>query len=125
MPDFFNPFSGMVPDRKLTNEELIRVIRLDVAGELEAIHGYMAHADATDNELAKAVLTDIADEERVHVGELLRLLSILTGNAEDEFYKKGTLEVDTMAGQVGAAGAAAPAAKEESTIGSLKNAKEA
>lgn len=128
MPDFFNPFSGMVPDRKLTNEELIRVVRLDVAGELEAIHGYMAHADATDNELAKAVLIDIADEERVHVGELLRLLSILTGSAEDEFYKKGTLEVDTMAGRVGAAGAAAPAAstaKEESTIGSLKNAKEA
>ena len=43
MPDFFNPFSGMVPDRKLTKEELIRVVRLDVAGELEAIHGYMAH----------------------------------------------------------------------------------
>ena len=124
MPDFFNPFSGMVPDRKLTKEELIRVVRLDVAGELEAIHGYMAHADATDNELAKAVLTDIADEERVHVGELLRLLSILTGN-EDEFYKKGTLEVDSMAGRVGAAGAAAPVAKEESTIGSMKNAKEA
>jgi rubrerythrin len=124
MPDFFNPFSGMVPDRKLTNEELIRVVRLDVAGELEAIHGYMAHADATDNELAKAVLTDIADEERVHVGELLRLLAILTGD-EDEFYKKGTLEVDTMAGKVGAAGAGAPAAKEEPTIGSLKNTKEA
>ncbi|MFA5254878.1 MAG: Rubrerythrin [Methanoregula sp.] len=122
MPDFFNPFSGVIPDRKLTNEELIRVVRLDVAGELEAIHGYMAHADATDNELAKAVLTDIADEERVHVGELLRLLSILTAGAEDEFYKKGTLEVDTMAG---AAGAAVPAAKEESTIGSMKNAKEA
>ena len=107
-----------------TKEELIRVVRLDVAGELEAIHGYMAHADATDNELAKAVLTDIADEERVHVGELLRLLSILTGD-EDEFYKKGTLEVDTMAGKLGAAGAAAPAAKEESTIGALKTSKEA
>jgi rubrerythrin len=124
MPDFFNPFSGMVPDRKLTKEELIRVVRLDVAGELEAIHGYMAHADATDNELAKEVLTDIADEERVHVGELLRLLSILTGD-EDEFYKRGTLEVDTMAGKMGAAGAAAPAAKEESTIGALKTSKEA
>ncbi|ABS55612.1 hypothetical protein Mboo_1094 [Methanoregula boonei 6A8] len=124
MPDFFNPFSGMVPERKLTKEELIRVVRLDVAGELEAIHGYMAHAEATDNELAKAVLTDIANEERVHVGELLRLLSILTGN-EDEFYKKGTLEVDTLAGQIGAAGAAAPVTKEEPTIGSLKNTKEA
>ena len=47
--------------------------------------------------LQRAVLTDIANEERVHVGELLRLLSILTGD-EDDYYKKGTLEVDTLAG---------------------------
>lgn len=123
MPDFFNPFSGMVPDRKLTKEELIRVIRLDIAGELEAIHGYMAHADATDNELAKAVLKDIADEERVHVGELQRLLAIISGD-EDEFLKKGTLEVDTLAAGIGAGSAVAPA-KEEATIGSLKTTKEA
>jgi len=122
MPDFFNPFSGMVPDRKLTKDELIRAIRLDIAGELEAIHGYMAHADATDNELAKAVLTDIANEERVHAGELQRLLAILAG--EDEYQQKGRLEVDTVAGELGAAGAGAPPAKEEMTIGSLKNAKE-
>ncbi|MDD1702567.1 MAG: Rubrerythrin [Methanoregula sp.] len=124
MPDFLNPFSGTVPDRKLTQDELLRAIRLDIAGELEAIHGYMAHADATDNALAKAVLVDIANEERVHVGELLRLLSILTGD-EDEYLKKGTLEVDTLAGQLGAATAGVPAAKEESTVGSLKNVKEA
>ena len=123
MPDFFNPFSGMVPDRKLTNDELIRAIRLDIAGELEAIHGYMAHADATDNELAKAVLTDIANEERVHAGELQRLLAILAG--EDEYQQKGKLEVDTVATEIGAADTAAPAPKEETTIGSLKNAKEA
>ena len=123
MPDFFNPFSGMVPDRKLTTEELIRAIRLDIAGELEAIHGYLAHAEATDNELAKAVLTDIANEERVHAGELQRLLAILAG--EDEYQQKGKLEVDTVAREIGAASAAAPAAKEEPTIGSLKNAKEA
>ena len=121
MPDFFNPFSGVVPERKLTNEELIRAIRLDIAGELEAIHGYLAHADATDNELVKAVLTDIANEERVHAGELQRLLAILAG--EDEYQQKGKLEVNTVVAEIGAAGTAAPAAKEETTIGSLKNAK--
>ncbi|MFZ1898456.1 ferritin family protein [Methanoregula sp.] len=118
MPDFFNPFSGMTPERKLTKEELIRAIRLDIAGELEAIHGYMAHADATDNALAKAVLTDIANEERVHAGELQRLLAILAG--EDEFQQKGKVEVDTVAAEI-AAPAPAPAAKEEPTIGSLRN----
>ena len=96
MPEFNNPFSGMVPERKMTKEELVRALRLDVAGELEAIHGYMAHADATDNPLVKAVLIDIANEERVHFGELQRLLSILTGD-EDDYLKKGTLEVDTRA----------------------------
>jgi uncharacterized protein len=123
MPDFFNPFSGMVPDRKLTKEELVRAIRLDIAGELEAIHGYMAHADATDNELAKAVLIDIANEERVHAGELQRLLAILTG--EDEYQQKGKAEVDAVVAELSGAGASAPAAKEEPTIGSLKPLKEA
>jgi rubrerythrin len=122
MPDFFNPFSGTVPDRKLTREELIRAIRLDIAGELEAIHGYMAHADATDNALAKAVLTDIANEERVHFGELIRLLGILTNGEEDGYLKQGTLEVDTQAAQLASPAPEAAAAKDEPTIGSLKGA---
>lgn len=96
MPEFVNPFSGKVPDRKLTSEELIRAIRLDLAAEQEAVHLYMAHAEATDNPLAKKVLEDIADEERVHAGEFNRLLEILTGD-EDKLMKKGAKEVDDMA----------------------------
>ncbi len=96
MPEFLNPFSGMVPDRKLTTEELIRAIRLNIAAEHEAIHLYMAHADATDHPLAKKVLIDIANEERVHAGEFGRLLSILTGD-EDKFLAEGAGEVDELA----------------------------
>lgn len=96
MPEFPNPFSGMVPDRKLTMEELIRAIRLNIAAEHEAIHLYMAHADATDHPLAKKVLIDIANEERVHAGEFGRLLNILTGD-EDKFLAEGAEEVDEMA----------------------------
>jgi len=120
MPDFFNPFSGTVPDRKLTHDELLRALRLDIAGELEAIHGYMAHADATDNALAKAVLTDIANEERVHAGELIRLLGILTNGEEDGFLRQGTLEVDTLAAKLAAPAPATAAVKDEPTIGSLR-----
>jgi rubrerythrin len=97
MPEFLNPFPGMVPDRKLTLAELIRAIRLDLCAEHEAVHLYMAHADATDHPLAKKVLIDIADEERVHVGEFARLISILTAD-EDKFLKEGAEEVDEMAG---------------------------
>ncbi len=99
MPEFLNPFSGRVPDRKLTKEELIRAIRLDLAAEHEAVHLYMAHAEATDDPLAKAVLIDIANEERVHAGEFARLLQVLTGD-EDEFLKEGAEEVDEIAAEL-------------------------
>ncbi len=48
MPEFVKPFSGMIPDRKLTREELIRAIRLDLSAEEEAVHQYTTHADATE-----------------------------------------------------------------------------
>jgi len=98
MPEFLNPFSGKVPERKLTLDELIRAIRLDLAAEHEAVHLYMAHAEATDHPLAKKVLIDIADEERVHAGEFARLLNILTGD-EDKFLAEGAQEVDEMAAE--------------------------
>jgi len=96
MAEFMNPFSGKVPERKLTKEELIRAIRMDLAAEEEAVHVYMAHAEATDDPLAKKVLMDIANEERIHAGEFLRLLQILTGD-ENEYLRKGAEEVDEMA----------------------------
>ena len=96
MPEFLNPFSGKVPDRKLALGELIRAIRLDLAAEEEAVHLYMAHADTTDHPLAKKVLTEVANEERQHAGEFARLLQILTGD-EDKWLADGAREVDEMA----------------------------
>ena len=119
MPEFVNPFSGKIPDRPLTNGELIRAIRLDLAAEHEAVHTYLAHAEATENPLAKAVLIDIANEERVHAGEFDRLLSILTGD-EDEYLSKGAKEVDVIAAKLGQA-VQIPENKDMTTIGSLKS----
>jgi uncharacterized protein len=122
MPEFVNPFSGKVPDRKLTRAELIRAIRLNVAAEHEAVHLYMAHAEATDHPLAKKVLVDIANEERVHVGEFSRLLEILTGD-EEQWLANGKDEVDEMAAKLGSekGGTAENTDSEEATIGSLKD----
>ena len=53
MAEFLNPFSCMIPTRKMTDSELVRALRLDLAAEEEAVHLYQAHADATDNELAR------------------------------------------------------------------------
>ena len=99
MPEFVNPFSGKVPERKLTKQELIRAIRLNIAAEHEAVHLYMAHAEAIDDPLAKEVLVDIANEEREHVGEFQRLLEILTGD-EAQWQANGREEVDEMAAEI-------------------------
>jgi rubrerythrin len=95
MPKFESPFSGLANDRKLTDAELIRAIRFTTAVEFEATQLYMQLAESTDNRLASAVLKDIADEERVHAGEFLRLLHALAPD-EEKFYAKGAKEVEGM-----------------------------
>jgi len=95
MPEFGNPFSGMKQDRTLTKEELVRAIRFMVAAEYEAVQLYMQLAESIDNKLAKEVLVDIADEERVHAGEFLRLLKELAPD-EEKFYTKGAEEVEEI-----------------------------
>jgi rubrerythrin len=100
MPEFGNPFSGMKADRKVTKDELIRAIRFMVAAEYEAVQLYMQLAESTDDKLAKEVLVDIADEERVHAGEFLKLLKHLAPD-EEKFYEKGAEEVDEMIEKLG------------------------
>jgi rubrerythrin len=117
MPEFTNPFSGVIPARKLTDSELARALRLDLAAEEEAVHVYEAHADATDNKLARKVLLDIANEERVHAGEFQRLLNILLKD-EEGFLAEGAEEVNEMANETGIE--AAETGKEVPTIGDLK-----
>ena len=93
MPDFGTPFSGLTHDRKLTHEELIRAVRFMIAAEYEAVQMYMQLAESTDNKLAIEILKDIADEERVHAGEFLRLLKQLAPD-EEKFYAEGAKEVE-------------------------------
>jgi rubrerythrin len=95
MPDFGSPFAGLAKDRKLTHEELIRSIRFMVAAEYEAVQLYMQLAESTDNQLAIAVLKDIAEEELVHAGEFLRLLKELAPE-EEKFYQDGAEEVEEL-----------------------------
>ena len=99
MPEFGNPFSGLAADRKLTETELIRAIRFMVAAEYEAVQLYMQLAESTDNKLAIEVLKDIADEERVHAGEFLRLLHELAPD-EEKLYAEGSEEVQEMIDEI-------------------------
>ncbi len=94
MPSFANPFQGNV-ERKMTKEELIQAIRLDIAGELEAIYVYDAHVQATDDARAKKVISDIRDEEKIHIGELTTLLRLLDP-VEVEKFNAGEKEVKEL-----------------------------
>jgi len=93
MPDFGTPFAGLAHGRKVTHEELVRAVRFMVAAEYEAIQLYTQLAESTDNKLAIEVLRDIADEERVHAGEFLRLLHELAPD-EQGLYDEGAEEVE-------------------------------
>ena len=108
MAEFINPFSGVTPGRKLTARELTRALRMTFSAEQEAVHLSEARADAADNALAREVLQDIANEERVHAGEFQRLLEILLPD-EAVLLAEGAGEVDEMAKGVANAQAAAPA----------------
>ena len=114
---FGNPFSANV-ERKMTKEELVQAIRADLAGELEAIYGYDAHVQATDDPVAKAVLADIRDEEKEHMGELLTLLKYLDPK-EGNLYANGEREVVEMLEDLGIKPAETPAVGSV-TVGSLK-----
>ena len=120
---FGDPFAANV-DRKMTKGELIQSIRADISGELDAIYGYDAHVQAI------AVLSDIRDEEKAHIGELMTLLRYLdpdeakhfaSGQAEvAEMFEKLGIKTDETAAAAEPEAEAAPAAS-KLTIGSLKD----
>jgi rubrerythrin len=123
MPDFRNPFDVLKNNRLLTHDELVRAIRFMIAAEYEATQLYEQLAESTDEALAQNVLRDIANEERVHAGEFLRLLKELQPD-EEGFYQQGAQEVENeFLNKNGAMGAAS--AKDTSShglgVGSLRN----
>jgi rubrerythrin len=87
-----NPYVANVPSQMMSAGELAQAIRVDIAGELEAIIGYEAHVMSTTDDRAKKILKHIADEERQHVGELQQLLYILSPN-DMEKTEKGRQEI--------------------------------
>lgn len=99
MPGIADPFVALVP-RKMSKEELVQAVRIEIAGELEAQLLYEAHASATDDEVARKVFLDIADEEKEHMGELLALLQYLDP-AEAGHMAEGVGEVEGMMEELG------------------------
>lgn len=99
MPGIANPFVALVP-RTMTKQELVQAVRVEITGELEAQLLYEAHAAATDDEVARTVFRDIANEEKEHMGELLALLQHLDPG-ESGYMAEGVGEVAEMMEDLG------------------------
>jgi len=95
MAEFVNPHNQMNADRKYTTSELIRALRKDLSAEEEAASLYAAHAEMTDDKSIKKILLDIADEERVHVGEFQALINKLAKD-EEKLLAKGMKEAEKL-----------------------------
>ncbi len=67
----------LVREKKMTKEEIISALRDDIAAEIDAINFYLSQARLIDDKKVKAVLIDIAKEEKIHLGEFLTLLEEL------------------------------------------------
>ncbi len=70
----------------------MRAVRFLISAEFEAIQLYQQLAESIDKKLAIEVLEDIANEEKVHAGEFLRILYELDSK-ESIYYKEGAAEV--------------------------------
>jgi len=91
---FVNPSNVKTPE-KMDKRELTRAIRQAIAAEEEAVHLYETIADASDDKLVVKAMKSIGDEERVHIGELQKLLEILLPD-EKKHIDEGKKEVEEM-----------------------------
>ncbi|KAA0000519.1 MAG: rubrerythrin [Thermoplasmata archaeon] len=81
-------------DGKNIDKEILRVA---IIAELDAINLYEQMAGLTNDENLKAILLDIAKEEKTHVGEFQTLLLKLDAEQVEEL-KKGEEEVNEILG---------------------------
>lgn len=81
--DFTGIVNLLTPDKTLDDRETARVIRLAIAAEHDAAQLYELIADASKDAKVKKLLQDIANEEKVHVGELQWLLKFFDKENDD------------------------------------------
>lgn len=83
---------------KIKSEDLDReILRVAIIGELDAINLYEELANMTESPDIKAVLLDVAEEEKTHVGEFQAMLLRKDKQQKVEL-KKGREEVEELTG---------------------------
>lgn len=81
-------FSGisqlLEPGKKFSNEELARAARLALAAEEDAASLYDLIGDAVDDAAVSELFHDVANEEKVHVGEFQAVLNRVAPNEKEK-----------------------------------------
>lgn len=95
MPEFSTFFNTGLPNKKLSDKEMLQALRFSIASEFEAIQIYEQIMDATDNKLIKKVMQDVVDEEKEHIGEFRTLVKELYPD-ELLHYAEGEEEVEEI-----------------------------
>ncbi len=84
---------------RIDEEDLDRqILRIAIIAELDAINLYEQLASLTEDENLKAVLLDVAREEKTHVGEFLEMLLRKDEEQVDEL-EAGREEVEEIIGE--------------------------
>ena len=91
MPEFATPHSVKSSEKLLTQSETIRAIRFAIASEYEAIQIYEEIIEAIENKKAIKLIEEIIEDEKVHVGNFMQLLKIITPS-EENYYREGYKE---------------------------------
>ena len=73
----------------------LQMLRFSMISELDAVNIYETFADLTKNQKIKQVMLDVAEEEKVHVGEFKRLMKNIDPKYQD-FEDDGESEVGEM-----------------------------
>lgn len=84
---------------KIGKEDVEReLLRFAIIAELDAVNLYEEMANLTDNKDFKAVLLDVAQEEKTHVGEFQTMLLRFDEEQVQEL-EKGKKEVEELTGK--------------------------
>ena len=70
------------------DNKILKNLRQDLVGELEAINQYQEHIDEIDDEKIKKVLTHIMNDEKEHVAELTKIIRKIDETQEEKFQKE-------------------------------------
>lgn len=84
---------------KINRKDLEReILRVSIAAELDAMSLYEQLANMTNDDDLKAVLLDVAQEEKTHMGEFQTML-LRWDKEQAEELKKGREEVEELTGK--------------------------